>query len=106
MPTNTNAPFGFRQFGQREGTSPTAGMDRMFINSSDTNLYFTGDLVTQSSANGSFITVPASVAGTVNQLAYVGVFQGCEYYSASVGRSVWSSYFPGNLGTSSSPCNA
>lgn len=102
---NTNAPFGFRQFGQREGTAPTAGMERMFINSSDTNLYFTGDIVNVSSANGSFITNPASAVGIINQYAMAGVFQGCEYYSPTVGRTVWNSFFPGSVG-SSSPCNA
>ncbi len=102
---NTIAPFGFRQFGQREGTAPTAGMERMFINSSDTNLYFTGDIVNASSANNSFITNPSSVTGIINMYAMAGVFQGCEYYSPAVGRVVWNSYFPGSVG-SSSPCNA
>lgn len=102
---NTNAPFGFRQFGRAEGGAPTAGFDRLFINSSDTNLYFTGDIVNRSSANNSFITNPSSVTGTINEYAMAGVFLGCEYYSAAVGRVVWNSYFPGSVG-SSSPCNA
>lgn len=102
---NTNAPFGFRQFGRREGSAPTAGMERFFINSSDTNLYFTGDIVNVSSANNQFITNPTSAAGIINAYAMAGVFQGCEYYSPAVGRVVWNSYFPGAVG-SSSPCNA
>jgi|KBSMisStandDraft_5_1062788.scaffolds.fasta_scaffold210092_2 hypothetical protein len=102
---NTNAPFGFRQFGRAEGGAPTAGFDRLFINSSDTNLYFTGDIVNRSSANNAFITNPSSAVGIINEYGMAGVFLGCEYYSATVGRVVWSSYFPGNVG-SSSPANA
>lgn len=102
---NTNAPFGFRPFQHREGSAPTMGMERFFINSSDTNLYFTGDIVNASSANGSFITNPSSALGINNTYAMLGVFQGCEYYSPAVGRVVWNSYFPGSVG-SSSPCNA
>src|SRR5512143_3180118 len=102
---NTNAPFGFRQFGRREGGAPTAGLERLFINSSDTNLYFTGDIVNRSSANNQFITNPSSAAGIINVYGQAGVFLGCEYYSPAVGRVVWNSFFPGSVG-SSSPCNA
>ena len=105
---NTFNSFGFRPFGQLEGTAPTAGMDRMFIASSDTNSYYTGDLVSLSSAQA-FGTNPNTISpyGTVASSGYVaaGVFIGCEYYSATVGRTVWNSYFPGSVG-SSSPCNA
>lgn len=102
---NTTAAFGFRQFGQREGSAPTAGMEKFTINSSDTNLYFTGDIVNCSSANNSIITNPSSVLGIINMYAQAGVFQGCEYYSPAVGRVVWNSYFPASVG-SSSPCTA
>jgi hypothetical protein len=102
---NTNAPFGFRPFGRKEGGAPTAGLTRYFINSSDTNLYFTGDIVNASSANGAFITNPSSATGIVNTYNMLGVFQGCEYFSPAVNKTVWNSYFPGNVG-SSSPCNA
>lgn len=102
---NVNNPFGFRQFGQREGTAPTAGFDRLFINSSDTNLYFTGDTVAQSSATPGTITVISSVAGVVAMNAAVGVFLGCEFFNPTTGRVQFNSFFPGNVG-SSSPCNA
>jgi hypothetical protein len=107
---NTASPFGFRQFGQREGTAPTAGFERLLIASSDTNLYFTGDVVCQSSGTSSplgTITVISSATGLValsNSVA--GVFLGCEYYSPTVARQVWSNYFPGNLGTSATFANA
>lgn len=100
---NTNAPFGFRSFGQLDGQAPTAGFDRYFIQSSDSNLYFTGDPVVLSTAAPGYITVPAS--GVTTGQPILGIFQGCEYYSATVGRVVWNSYFPGSVG-SSSPCNA
>lgn len=101
---NTFAPFGFRQFGQREGSAPTAGMDRLLLLSSDTNTYFTGDTVVISSQSlvAGYITQPTS--GTLSP-ALQGVFLGCEYYSPTVGRVVWNSYFPASVG-SSSPCNA
>ena len=102
---NTYNPFGFRQFGRREGASPTAGFDRLFLASSDANLYFTGDVVCLSSATTG--TNPNTISLWSGSSGYipVGVFMGCKYYSPSVGRTVWSSYFPGNVG-SSSPCDA
>jgi hypothetical protein len=103
---NVAAPFGFRQFGQREGTAPTAGFDRLTINASDTNLYFTGDVVAQSSVAVGAITVVSSALGITATSATVGVFLGCEFFSPTVARTVWSPFFPGNLGTSSAPCNA
>lgn len=100
---NTFSPFGFRQFGRLEGGQPTAGLTTLKILSSDTNAYYTGDVVAISSASlvAGYITLPTS--GTTGQNA--GVFMGCEYYSPSQGKVVWSSYFPASVG-SSSPCNA
>jgi len=101
---NTFSPFGFRQFGTVEGSAPTYGLTRRYLASSDTSTYFTGDVVMLSTSNVGYISQPSSGLNTV--FPVLGVFAGCEYYSAAVGRVVWSSYFPGNLGTSSSPCNA
>lgn len=102
---NSYSPFGFRPFGNREGVAPTAGMERLFILSSDANTYFTGDVVSLSS--GTTGTNPNTISPWSLSSGYipVGVFVGCEYYSPTVGRVVWNSYFPGNVG-SSSPCNA
>jgi len=100
---NTNAPFGFRPIGQQEGSAPTAGFETYYLNSSDTNLYFTGDPVMLSTAIPGFITVPAS--GSTTGQALLGIFVGCKYYTATVGRTVWNSYFPASVG-SSSPCEA
>lgn len=101
---NTNAPYGFRNFGHRDGSAPSMGLERLIINSSDTTLYFTGDLVVISSANAG--AIGQFTGGSTSAIPAVGVFAGCEFFSPQVGRQVWSSFFPGNLGNSSSPCNA
>ena len=97
---NTYSPFGFRPFGQVEGTAPTAGMERLFLASSDPNLYFTGDVVCQSSA--SLTTNPNTISLWAPSSGYIpaGVFVGCEYYNPSVGRQIWSAYYPGNVTSS------
>lgn len=102
---NITAPFGFRQFGQMEGASPTAGFDRLLLASSDTNSYYTGDLVSISSQSiiAGYITLPAS--GSTIGSPLQGVFLGCEFYSAQAGSVVWRPFFPASVG-SSSPCNA
>lgn len=92
---NVIAPFGFRQFRRLDGGSPTAGFDTLSIASSDTNLYFTGDTVVTSTAGVNYIT-PVSTSGIVR-----GVFFGCEFFSPTVGRKVWSPFFPGSVATTS-----
>jgi len=98
---NTFSPFGFRSFGQQDGQAPTAGQDTMWILSSDTNSYYTGDVVVVSSQSlvAGFLTLPASGSTIGSPLS--GIFNGCEYYSATVGRPVFSPYFPGSVGSSS-----
>lgn len=88
---NTFAPNGFQSFGRRDGGSPTAGLTRRFLASTDANTYFRGDPVADS-ATGPYLTVPST--GT---LGIAGIFQGCEYYSAQAGRVLWSNYFPGTI---------
>lgn len=100
---NSSAAFGFRAFGQREGTAPTAGFETYYIRSSDTNLYFTGDPVILSTGDIGYITVPAS--GVTTGQPILGIFVGCKYYSPDVGRVVWNSYFPASV-SSSSPVSA
>lgn len=102
---NTYSPFGFRQFRRLDGGAPTMGLERLFLASSDPNLYFTGDVVSLSS--GTIGTNPNTISLWSGSSGYipVGVFAGVKYYSPTVGRVVWSSFFPGNVG-SSSPCEA
>ena len=92
---NVFSPFGFRQFRRLDGGAPTAGFDTLSIASSDTNLYFTGDPVA-TSTTGPYITVPST--GTVQ---IRGIFMGCEFFSPTVNRKVWSPFFPGSVQTSS-----
>jgi len=92
---NVFSPFGFRQFRRLDGGAPTAGFDTLSIASSDTNLYFTGDPVA-TSASHPYVTVPST---GVSQLR--GIFLGCEFFSPTVGRKVWSPFFPGSVQTSS-----
>lgn len=96
---NTYSPFGFRQFGRIDGGAPTAGFDRWPLLSSDTNTYFTGDLVSVSSTPSALGTTIAPYVAASNYVA-LGVFMGCEYYSPTVGRMVWAPYFPGSVGSS------
>ncbi len=102
--TNTANPYGFRQFGMREGSAPTAGFDRKFISSGYTNPVFTGDAVVRST------TPPYLVSGGSSQgtggvtlgttVAFnEGIFMGCEYYNSNVNRVTWNSYWPGSGAT-------
>ena len=93
---NVFNPFGFRNFGHRDGMAPSMGLERRFIRSSDTNLYFTGDVVQQSSTTLGFLTTFTSAATT----PAAGVFAGCEFFQPTVGRDIWSAFFPGNIGSS------
>lgn len=101
---NTNAPFGFRSFGHRDGSAPTMGFDRFFILSSDTLSYYTGDPVAQSSASWGYIQ---PYAGSAVAPVCLGIFSGCEYYSPAAGRVMWDSkYIAGSGATSSNPVTA
>lgn len=92
---NTFAPFGLQPFGQREGAAPTAGMTKYPIASSAGGIWC-GDTVVTSTINAQtqYITLDTAGTGLVK-----GVFMGCEYYSPTVGRQVWSRYFPGAVQT-------
>lgn len=97
MATNTFSPFGFRSFGRIDGAAPTMGLTKCTLNSSDTNTYFTGDVV---SIVTGVIGLPSS--GSVTGNPVFGIFNGCEYYQPTVGRVIWSAQSGGNV-TSSTP---
>ena len=92
---NISAPFGFRQYRRLDGGAPTAGFDTLTIASSDTNVIGTGDVVI-TSATGPYVTTPSSGQSQIR-----GVFMGCEFFSPTVNRKVWSPFFPGSVQTSS-----
>lgn len=93
---NSSTPFGFLSYGHRDGSAPTMGLEQVAINSSDANLYFTGDSVIWSSAGGKAIS-PFLTSTAASVMA--GVFAGCEYYTAAAQRVVWSRYYPGSVGS-------
>lgn len=101
---NTSAPYGFRQFGMREGSAPTAGFDRKFISSGYTNPIFTGDAVVRSTtppylvSGGSSQGTGGVTLGTTIAINE-GIFLGCEYYNTNVSRVTWNSFWPGSGAT-------
>lgn len=97
---NTFSPFGFKDYGERDGQAPTMGQETFPLLSSDPNLYFTGDVVAISSQSlfPGAITLPAS--GTTVGTPVLGVFVGCEYFNPTTLRNEWHPYFPGNIGSS------
>lgn len=97
---NTVAPFGFKPWSHRDGSTPTMGFDTLYIASSDTNLYFTGDPVA-TNATGPYITLPST--GTV-QIA--GIFVGCEFWNNGAGRMQWNAFFPGTVSGSTADVKA
>src|ERR1700688_3389493 len=103
--SNNFSPFGFRQFRRMDGGAPTAGFDTLTIASSDTNVIGTGDVVitsgSSSSLTGNYVTAVSSGLSQVR-----GVFMGCEFYSPTFQRKVWSPYFPGSVQTSSGTADA
>jgi hypothetical protein len=98
---NTLAAFGFRSFGRLDGGAPTAGFDTLTILSSDTSVIFTGDPVqTSTAATQGFGNYVTAMSTNLGGQPVRGIFMGCEYYSATVNRKVWSPYFPGSVATS------
>ena len=105
---NTSNPFGFRQYGRREGGAPTAGLETRLISSAYTCPVFTGDVVMQSSGSpGYLVSVGSSAGGTAGSIANIayGIFLGCEYFNANVNRVTWSSYWPGSGATGDVKCS-
>lgn len=96
---NNTTGFGFLSFGRIEGGSPTAGLTRVFINSTDSRPVFKGDLVQDSTGTTTIVgpTVAVSTDIDVGNTLIRGVFFGCQYYSDAIGRVVWNSYFPGSV---------
>jgi len=92
---NTAAYFDFTQYQGGAGGAPTFAQSARRIASGNTTPIYTGDPVMPvvSTANG-YITQGA--AGTTR---LDGIFVGCKYLNTSLGRTVWSSYWPGSGAT-------
>lgn len=92
---NTNSPNGFGYVGLLSGSAPNDALAQRLISSSYSTAIFTGDPVV-SLADG---TIGQAAAGTTTPVA--GIFDGCEYYNASVNRWIQSPYWPGSGATGS-----
>jgi len=92
---NTAAYFGFTQYQGGAGGAPTFAQSTRRIASGNTTPIYTGDPVMPvvSTANG-YITQGA--AGTTR---LDGIFVGCKYLNTSLGRTVFSPYWPGSGAT-------
>lgn len=92
---NTQAYFGFTQYQGGAGGAPTFAQSVRRIASGNSTAIYTGDPVMPvvSTANG-YIT-----QGSPGTTTLAGIFVGCKYLNTSLGRTVWSSYWPGSGAT-------
>ena len=92
---NTQAYFGFTQYQGGAGGAPTFTQSARRIASSNSTAIYTGDPVMPvvSTANG-YITQASPGSTTL-----AGIFVGCKYLNTSLGRTVWSNYWPGSGAT-------
>lgn len=92
---NSSAYSGFRPF-SRAGAAPQYALEMYAVNSSDTNLYFTGDIVIRSTAGANAINLYlTSTAASVP----LGVFWGCEFLNTAAQRLLQSRFYPGSVGS-------
>lgn len=92
---NQNAPFGFRQYAGT-GSAPTYEMVTFGNGGIDYNataIYYGDPVVRAGTGDGTLIRAAGSAAGSTVTMA--GIFYGCKYLSAAIGRTVWSNYWPG-----------
>ncbi len=85
---NTQAPFGFKQYGAI-GQTPSYEQVVMSIASGNGTAIYNGDPVVQ--LNTGYIAQASS-----NSVAVAGIFVGCSYLSVSQKRTVWMPYWPGS----------
>ena len=92
---NTQAYFGFTQYQGGAGGAPTMAQSVRRIASGNSTAIYTGDPVMPvvSTANG-YITQASPGSTTL-----AGIFVGCRYLNTSLGRVVWSPYWPGSGAT-------
>ena len=99
---NTNGAFGLRPIGVVGQATNTTGATEYRIASGNTNAIYQGSPVIPLST-GFIDIVGAAAGGTVGLL---GVFWGCEYVSATTGKTVWSNYWPGSGADTNYPVKA
>jgi hypothetical protein len=86
---NTFQPYGFSDTQLLIGASPTYSRRAYNILYSNTHSLFKGDVCTLLSSGYIDTLAPGTTAP-------LGIFDGCQYVSASQGRLVFSDYFPGS----------
>lgn len=95
---NANAPFGLRLFDRQIGATPNFQLnsDPLKIAAANTTVMAKGDVLKR--VNTGYVTVftgaIGATAATGRDLC-AGIFAGCQYLSAGVGRRVVSPTFPG-----------
>jgi hypothetical protein len=90
---NTNTPFGFRQY-SGTGSSPTYEQTTLQQGAMTYNqaVIYYGDPVIRNAVGDA--TIKQGI-GSGSVIPLVGIFAGCKYLSAAIGRTVWSNYWPG-----------
>jgi hypothetical protein len=99
---NINGAFGLRPIGKVGQNTNSTGSTEYRIAAANTNKIYQGSPVIPLAA-GVIDIVGAAAGGTVGLL---GVFQGCEYVSATTGKKVWSNYWPGSGADTNFPVKA
>lgn len=104
---NVAGPFGFQQVGTASGPpnfARSGSPSQYKIKSTYTTAVYSGDAVrmwvsgdTATAAAGYVIQWTAGDGSSTKIL--VGIFQGCEYFSTSQQKTVWSRYYPGSDAT-------
>lgn len=92
--TNTNSPFGFRQYFGGSGGVPTFNQNTRRIASNAGAIYQNDPVMPVIGAATGYI-IQASPGTTV----LAGIFVGCKYFSTSQKRTVWNNYWPGSDAT-------
>lgn len=95
MATNTNAPFGFRQYAGT-GTTPTfeqVTLGNGGIDYNATVIYYGDPVVRAGSGDGTVKQAAGAAGGSTVTMA--GIFVGCKYLSTQTKKTEWSNYWPG-----------
>jgi len=93
---NVLAPFGFAQWGTASGPPNFAQQSNppYRISASYATAIFFGDAVRMNASLTGYVEQWANGDGTTASRILVGIFCGCEYYSASQQKTIESKYWP------------
>lgn len=94
---NTQAQFGFQQFGYLPGSAPDYQLSSFAIQSTYATLIGNGDPVIYSTSSSPYIIQATGALATT--MPILGIFQGCWYSPTANSAPVWSPYWPGSQAT-------